>query len=61
MERISFKAQNVEIFADKKISDISNTSCCDKSLRDLKNIRYITVHANAGEETLKAVVKMAKN
>ena len=55
------KLKNVEIFADKKISDISNTSAAAiKSLRDLKNIRYITVHANAGEETLKAVVKMAK-
>ena len=44
-----------------KISDISNTSAAAiKSLRDLKNINYITVHANAGEDTLRAVVKMAK-
>ena len=55
------KLKNVSIFADMKISDISNTSTAAiKSLRDLKNINYITVHANAGEDTLRAVVKMAK-
>ena len=55
------KLKNVNIFADKKICDISNTSASAvKSLRDLKNINYISVHVNAGEETLKAVVKMAK-
>ena len=53
--------KNVNIFADKKISDIPNTSAAAvNSLKDLKNISYITVHTNAGEETLKAVVKMAK-
>ena len=31
-----------------------------KALKDLKNISYITVHANAGEETIKAVVRTAK-
>ena len=30
------------------------------SLKDLKNINYLTLHANAGEETIKAVVKTAK-
>tara|TARA_X000000950_G_scaffold287037_1_gene397775 strand:+ start:1239 stop:1928 length:690 start_codon:yes stop_codon:yes gene_type:complete len=55
------KLKNVTIFVDNKISDISNTSAAAiKSLKDLKNINYITVHANAGEDTLKAVVKMAK-
>ena len=55
------KLKNVTIFADKKISDISNTSAAAiKALRDLKNIRYITVHANAGEDTLKAVIRTAK-
>ena len=55
------KLKNITIFADKKISDISNTSALAiRSLRDLKNINYITVHTNAGEETLKSVVKMAK-
>ena len=54
------KLKGKNIFLDTKISDISNTSAAAiKSLKDLKNINYITVHANAGEETLNAVVKMA--
>ena len=55
------KLKNITIFADYKISDISNTSAAAiKSLKDLKNINYISVHVNAGEETLKAVVEMAR-
>ena len=30
------------------------------SLKDLKNVNYITLHANAGEETLREVVKTSK-
>ena len=52
------KIKGKKIFLDLKISDISATSAAAiNSLKDLKNINYITVHANAGEETLKAVVK----
>ena len=50
-----------KIFLDIKASDIPAT--CSKainSIKDLKNINYITVHANAGEETVKAVVETAK-
>jgi orotidine-5'-phosphate decarboxylase len=55
------KIKKTNLFLDIKINDISTTSSSAiKSLKDLKNIRYITVHANAGEDTLKAVVKMAK-
>ncbi len=55
------KLKNQTIFADKKISDIANTSAAAiRSLKDLQNIKYVTVHANAGEDTLKSVVKMAK-
>ena len=55
------KLRNKRIFLDLKISDIGATSAAAiRSLKDLKNINYITVHANAGEETLKAVVKMSK-
>ena len=55
------KLKGKKIFLDLKISDIGNTSAAAiRSLKDLNNINYITVHANAGEETLKAVVKMAK-
>ena len=54
------KIRKKNIFLDVKISDIGNTSSAAiKSLKDLKNINYLTVHANSGEETLKAVVKMA--
>ena len=31
-----------------------------KSLKDLKNVNYLTLHANAGEETIKAVIKTTK-
>ena len=55
------KLRGKKIFLDIKVSDIPAT--CSKainSIKDLKNINYITVHANAGEETVKAVVKAAK-
>ena len=55
------KLKGKKIFLDLKLNDIPVT--CSKalmSLKDLKNINYITVHANAGEETIKAVVKLAK-
>ncbi len=55
------KLKKKKIFLDLKISDISVTSSAAiRSLKDLKNISYITVHANAGFETIKAVKKMAK-
>ena len=55
------KIRGKKIFLDLKINDIPNTcSAAIKSLKDLKNINYITVHANAGEESIKAVVKSAK-
>jgi len=55
------KIKSKKIFLDLKLNDIPAT--CSKainSIKDLKNINYITVHANAGEETVKAVVKTAK-
>ena len=55
------KLKTKKIFLDLKLNDIPMTcSKAIKSLRDLKNINYITLHANAGEETVKAVVKTAK-
>tara|TARA_E500000331_G_C17067921_1_gene631250 strand:+ start:24 stop:713 length:690 start_codon:yes stop_codon:yes gene_type:complete len=49
------------IFLDLKLNDIKNTCVAAiRSLRDLKNINYITIHASAGPETLKAVVKATK-
>ena len=59
--RFISKIRSKNIFLDLKLNDIPVT--CSKtiySIKDLKNINYITVHANAGEETVKAVVKTAK-
>ncbi len=55
------KIKGEKIFLDLKLNDIPATCyAAVKSLKDLKNINYLTVHANAGEETIKAVVKSAK-
>jgi len=55
------KIKNKNIFADYKISDIPSTSSAAiKSLKDLKNISYITVHVSSGYECLKAVKKISK-
>jgi len=50
-----------EFFLDVKLADISQTalSAMD-SIKDLKQLRYITVHASGGLEMLKAVTKKAK-
>ena len=50
-----------EFFLDVKLNDISQTalSAMD-SLKDLKKLRYITVHVNGGLDMLKAVTKKAK-
>ena len=55
------KVKGKKIFLDIKLNDIPATcSAAIRSLKDIKNINYITLHANAGEETIKAVVKSAK-
>jgi orotidine-5'-phosphate decarboxylase len=55
------KLKDQKIFLDLKINDIPTTcAAAIKSLQDLKNINYLTVHANAGAETIKTVVKTAK-
>ena len=48
------------IFLDLKINDIPAT--CAGAIRSLKDLTfdYITIHANAGEETIKSIVKEAK-
>ncbi len=52
---------NKDFFLDLKINDIKQTalSAID-SLKDLKNCKYITIHANGGLEMLKAVKREAK-
>ena len=55
------KLKNKIIFLDVKLNDIGNTcAAAIKSLKDLKNINYLTVHANSGEATLKSVVKATR-
>ena len=55
------KLKKKKIFLDLKLNDIPETcSKAIRSLNDLKNINYITLHANSGEETVKAVVKTVK-
>ena len=55
------KVRRKKIFLDLKLNDIPTTcSAAIRSLKDIRNINYITLHANAGEETVKAVVKSAK-
>ena len=55
------KLKNKIVFLDLKLNDIGNTCVAAiKSLKDLKNINYLTVHANSGEATLKSVVKATR-
>ena len=49
------------LWLDVKIMDIPNTSSASiKSLKDLKNVSYITVHISGGLEMLKAIKKESK-
>ena len=55
------KLKNKIVFLDLKLNDIGNTcAAAIKSLKDLKNINYLTVHANSGEATLKSVVRATR-
>ena len=49
------------VFLDLKLNDIPNTCVSAiNSLKDLKNIKYLTVHINGGFEMLKAIKKTTK-
>ena len=49
------------IFLDLKLNDIPNTCVSAvNSLKDLKNIKYLTVHINGGPEMLKAIKKATR-
>jgi len=55
---ISFisKLKNKVIFADLKLLDIPNTCrSAIKSIKDIKNINYLTVHVSGGLEMLKTI------
>ena len=46
------------IFLDLKLHDIQNTIINGlKSLRDIKNVNYITIHTSSGLQTMKAAKK----
>lgn len=50
------KLKNKTIFADLKLLDIPNTcKSTIKSIKDLKNINYLTVHISGGLKMLRAV------
>ena len=49
------------IFLDLKLNDMPNTCVSAvNSLKDLKNIKYLTAHINGGSEMLKTIKKAAK-
>ncbi len=53
--------KNKEIFLDLKLNDIPNTCVAAiNSLKDFKNISYITAHVNGGYEMLTAIKKASK-
>ena len=50
------KLKNKVIFADLKLLDIPNTcKSAIKSIKDIKNINYLTVHVSGGLEMLKTI------
>ena len=56
----TLKKNNI-IFLDLKLNDIPNTcAAAISSLKDLKNIKYLTAHTNGGYEMLKIIKKSAK-
>ena len=49
------------IFLDLKLNDIPNTCISAlRSLKDIKNIRYLTVHINGGFEMIKSIKQSAR-
>ena len=55
------KFNRIPIFLDLKLNDIPNTAVgAIKSLKDLKNINYLTVHMNGGYEMVKKVKSISR-
>tara|TARA_B100000965_G_scaffold393534_1_gene404562 strand:- start:1031 stop:1723 length:693 start_codon:yes stop_codon:yes gene_type:complete len=55
------KLRNKEIFLDLKLNDIPNTcASAINSIKDLRNVSYLTVHINGGYEMLRAIKKSSK-
>ena len=56
-----YKIKNKKIWLDLKLFDIPNTVYSSViALKDLKNIKYLTVHASGGLEMMQAAKKAAK-
>ena len=54
------KLKNKVIFVDLKLLDIPNTCrSAIKSIKDIKNINYLTVHVSGGLEMLKTIKKVS--
>jgi len=54
------KLKNKVIFADLKLLDIPNTCrSAIKSIKDIKNINYLTVHVSGGLKMLKTIKKVS--
>ena len=54
-------SKNKKIFLDLKLNDIPNTcSSAINAVKDLKSIKYLTVHIGGGYEMLKAVKKSSR-
>ena len=50
-----------KIFLDLKLNDIPNTCVSAiNALKDIKNIKYLTVHINGGDEMLRSIKKSIK-
>ena len=50
------KIKSKNIFLDLKLNDIPNTCMAAiNSLKDLKNIRYLTVHVNGGLDMMRKI------
>ena len=53
--------KNIKIWLDLKLNDIPNTvGSSIKSIKDLRNVKYLTLHCSGGLEMMKAAKKAAK-
>jgi orotidine-5'-phosphate decarboxylase len=58
---LSKKDKKQTIIVDIKLNDIPNTCVSAvNSVKEKKNIKYLTVHINGGSEMLKTIKKAAK-
>ena len=57
-----FDQLNIPIFVDSKFSDIPSTTARNISnLKELKNIKFVTIHSLSSKEMMKEAVKAAES